>query len=115
MNAKEFVDLIRLVVSDAAIVDTIAVLNSPPGRKPAQNLLKLSQCYNEQSLDGKAHIDGIIKKSVEEAVFGFFCVLDGVRSIESAGDKGSLSLWHEGNDVIKLNLDGDLHDIYSFK
>ncbi|KWS70339.1 hypothetical protein BKM20_06175 [Pseudomonas avellanae] len=32
----------------------------------------MSTFYNQQSAEGKNHIEDIIKKSVEEAVFGFF-------------------------------------------
>ena len=115
MDSQEFVDLIKRVVSDAAITDTVSVLTSPPGRKPSKPLLEMSEFYNKQSLDDKARIDMIIKNSVEEAVFGFFCVLDGVRAIEDFDDKGTLSLYHEGEVTIKLNSNGDLHDIYNSK
>ncbi|MBK5517995.1 hypothetical protein [Pseudomonas sp. TH10] len=115
MDAQKFVDVIKRVVSDAAIMDTVSVLTSPPGRKPSKPLLEMSEFYNKQNLGDKACIDMIIKKSVEEAVFGFFCVLDGVRAIEDSGDRGVLSLCYEGGTTIKLNSNGDLHDIYNSK
>ncbi|QJI39415.1 hypothetical protein HKK52_00185 [Pseudomonas sp. ADAK2] len=115
MNSQEFVELIKLVVSDSAITDTVSVLTSPPGRKPSKFLLEMSEFYNKQSFGDKACVDMIIKKSVEEAVFGFFCVLDGVRAIEDFDDRGVLSLYYEGGTTVKLNSNGDLHDIYNSK
>ncbi|NAT16946.1 hypothetical protein CU666_20805 [Pseudomonas syringae pv. actinidifoliorum] len=113
MTPQDFVDVIRLVVSDAAISDTVDVISSPPGRKPDKSLVEISEFYNCQSEDGKRNIEKIIKKSVEEAVFGFFCVLDGVRAIENSENKGSLSLLYEGDVIAKLNADADLHDRYN--
>ncbi|WP_032703408.1 hypothetical protein [Pseudomonas syringae] len=113
MNVKDFVDAIKLVVSDATISDTVEVLSSPPGKKPNPRLVEISNFYNQQSADGKSHIDAIIKKSVEEAVFGFFCVLDGVRAIEPSSNNGILSLLYEGNLTVKLNAGADMHDHYN--
>ncbi|RMS15194.1 hypothetical protein [Pseudomonas coronafaciens] len=113
MTPQEFVDVIRLVVSDAAISDTIDVISSPPGRRPDKKLVEISEFYNQQDTAEKKHIEEIIKKSVEEAVFGFFCVLDGVRAIEDSGRKGELSLIYEGNMTTKLNGDANLHDLYN--
>ncbi|MBD8708751.1 hypothetical protein IFT47_19165 [Pseudomonas sp. CFBP 13711] len=113
MNSEEFVKVVRLVVSDAAAADVVSVLHSPPGRKPAKELVELSRFYNNQNNDDKQCIEQIIKKSVEEAVFGFLCVLDGVRAIEDGDQKGSISLLYEGETTVKLNADGDLHDLYN--
>jgi hypothetical protein len=51
--------------------------------------------------------------SVETAVFGFLCVLDGVRAIANSADKGSISLLYEGVCSVKLNADSDLHDLFN--
>ncbi|WP_217999768.1 MULTISPECIES: hypothetical protein [Pseudomonas syringae group] len=48
MTPQEFVDVIRLVVSDAAISDTIDVISSPPGRRPDKKLVEISEFYNQQ-------------------------------------------------------------------
>lgn len=113
MNSEEFVKVVKLVVSDAATADVISVLDAPPGKKPAKELLDLSHFYNMQSADDKQRIDYIIRRSVDEAVFGFLCVLDGVRAIENGDDKGAISLLYEGEAIVKLNADGDLHDLYN--
>ncbi|MBF7144345.1 MULTISPECIES: hypothetical protein [Pseudomonas] len=113
MTSEEFVALIKLVVSDAAISDTIDVITSPPGRKPDQKLVDISKYYNRQKQADKDMIDLIIKKSVEEAIFGFFCVLDGVRAIENGEKKGELALLYKGENSAELTAGADLHDIYN--
>lgn len=113
MNSQEFVNVVKLVVRDAAVADVLSVLNAPPGRKPNEALVKLSNSYNEMSLDDKRQIDQVVKMSVETAVFGFLCVLDGVRAIANGYDKGSLSLLYEGVCSVKLNADSDLHDLFN--
>ena len=52
--------------------------------------------------------------AVDQTVFGFLCVLDGVRQIESDSDKGELVLkfTKHGDDAV-LNGDGPaLHDLF---
>ncbi|WP_413702159.1 hypothetical protein ACLKMH_12115 [Psychromonas sp. KJ10-10] len=40
MNKSEFVSLIKEVVSDSAVEDTMENLQSPPGRKPNEEMMK---------------------------------------------------------------------------
>ncbi|MDQ3816057.1 MAG: hypothetical protein M3362_00005 [Acidobacteriota bacterium] len=57
-----------------------------------------------------------MRDAVHASVFGFFCVLDGVRTIEGLGEKGSLELYYvSGATRVLLNNVGkeDLHDIYN--
>jgi hypothetical protein len=59
-------------------------------------------------------LNEIIKEAVETSVFGFLCVLDGVRAIETS-DKSNLKLYYEkaGNVVLLNDEDDDyLHDIF---
>ena len=37
--------------------------------------------------------EAALQQAAESAIFGFFCILDGVRSIENATDKGTLELY----------------------
>jgi hypothetical protein len=52
---------------------------------------------------------------VDRAIFGFLCVLDGVRAIEGARDKGRLVLFYDRESRVLLNNPDDeyLHDIYN--
>lgn len=115
MNTSKFIEAIKIAVRDAAIDDTIGILESPPGRSPDKNLLKISNFYNQKSDEEKAMINDIIKSAVDDAVFGFLCVLDGDRSIESYDNKGKLELYFtkSGSEPVHLNNNRDLHDIYN--
>ncbi|MBL4979887.1 hypothetical protein [Pseudomonas fluorescens] len=113
MNTNDFIEAIKIVVRDAAIEDSISLLESPPGRTPDKTTLDLSAFYNRQANDGKEMIDKIIESAVDEAIFGLLCVLDGVRAIENEDDKGTLDLYFTKSTSVHLNKDRDLHDIYN--
>lgn len=51
-----------------------------------------------------------------QATFGFLCVLDGVRAIESVQDKGRLTLFYEKGQkklLINDNKEDFLHDLFN--
>jgi hypothetical protein len=111
VNNSEFIAIIEDVVSASAIEDTIENLNSPSGRKPDENLVKQSAWFNSLSDSDKDMVKSIISDAVNESVFGFLCVLDGVRSISDSGGSNSLKLTHGDtllNDIEKKCL----HDLY---
>ena len=117
MDAEKFVGVLNTVVKDAAVEDTISILESPPGRRPDKELVELSEYYNAQSDDIKKIINKIIERVADDSLFGMLCVLDGVRVIEDDEDKGELVITYKkskGKHVI-LNENKDLHDIYNSK
>lgn len=113
MKPEQFVDTIKKVVSDCATESTISVLTSPPGRRPKAELMAMSAFYHTASAEQKEMINNIIKLAVDDAVFGFLCVLDGVRPIEDGEQKGALSLVYRKDNEVVLNKDADLHDYYN--
>ena len=109
MNNSEFITVIEDVVSTSAIEDTIDNLESPPGRKPDENLVKQSAWFNSLSDSDKNMVKSIISDAVNESVFGFLCVLDGVRSISD--DSNKLKLTH--GDTLLNDIENQcLHDLY---
>lgn len=96
MNAEKFVSIINEVVVQSTIDGTKKVLSNPRGRSPAKELVKMSIWYNNLSDEDKEVVGNIIARSVRGAIFGFLCVLDGVRAIEDR-DKGVLKLYYERN------------------
>ncbi|MFB1118209.1 hypothetical protein RF240_05655 [Dickeya dadantii] len=112
MNAEQFVDVIRKVVTESSVKGIESILESPPGRKPRKDLLEMSAYYNERTDEEKEVINKIIRLSVDNAVFGFLCVLDGVRAIEDEEEKGTLSLIYKKDEEVILNKGEDLHDYY---
>ena len=111
MNKSEFITIIEDVVSTSAIEDTIANLDSPLGRKPDENLVKQSIWFNSLSDVDKNMVKSIISDAVNESVFGFLCVLDGVRSISKSGVSNNLKLTH-GNTLLNDTSNELLHDLY---
>src|SRR5215203_319881 len=95
MDSEEFVSRIKQVVEDTCISDCIGMYRNPPGGAPTEDLLELSKWYESLSDGGKKMVERAMRDAVRGAVFGFFCVLDGVRAIEGPegpGAKGSLEL-----------------------
>lgn len=116
MDSYEFVKSIKEVVEEAAIEDTIGSLNNPPGRKPAPALVENSKWYKSLDEADKVRVKSIISDSVSSAVFGMFAVLDGVRSVSSAGERNNLALVHHSNQKQTLLNDPGkalLHEIYN--
>lgn len=111
-NKIEFTKLIKEVVAQSAIDDTIDTLNDPPGRKPAEDLLAQSKWYKGLDPVDREMVNEILADAVHGAVFEFLCVLDGVRSISGPGEYNELNLSRCG---VQLNDESGeyLHDIYN--
>jgi len=94
MNSEEFVSAIKATVLQSSIDSTKELLEHPPGRSPSSELKEMSEWYNNLNTVEKQVVNNIIAESARGAVFGFLCVLDGVRAIEDK-DKGTLKLYYE--------------------
>ena len=116
MNKEEFIDAIKLVVSKGSIEAMKSKLLKPPGRQPSRETIESSDWFNKLKPEDKNMVMKIVSQSVEMSVFGFLCVLDGVRTIEDDTEKGDLILRYEKHGKITwLNNpnDGDyLHDLF---
>ena len=116
MNESEFVGAIRLAVEQSAAKDCLENYQNPPGRSPSAELVQLSQWYTALSEEDQSMVARAMQDAVRASIFGFFCVLDGVRAIEDSSDKGSLELWHVKNDLrTRINdpVRNPLHDEYN--
>jgi hypothetical protein len=102
MDASEFVEIIKRSVCDAALRDTLSNLEHPPGRRPPADLVARSNWYKALDKHQRSIIYDIIQSSVDNAVFGFLSVLDGVRSIEETEDKGSFELRFLKNGIVEV-------------
>ena len=114
MNSEEFVELIRIVVRDGAASEVLGVLKAPPGRRPPAELCERSDWYNALDDNQKRMVSSVILDAVDRAVFGFLCVIDGVRAIENGEKKGALELRYVNDGSVLLNTpDGEmLHDLW---
>lgn len=115
MNSRDFVEQIRSVVRDGALKQTVQLLERPPGRRPPEKLVKLSHWYHTLPADQRDWLKLAIAEAVDDAVFGFLAVLDGVRQIEYSGERGQLKLIYEkdGNSELLNDFSKEfLHDIF---
>lgn len=113
MNTEKFIEGIKAVVTESSVKGVTSLLISPPGRKPKSELLKMSEFYNKCTEQEREVIENIIKLSVDNGVFGFLCVLDGVRAIEDNDSKGRFILTYQSDDEYVLNQEEDLHEYYN--
>ncbi|GAA3954542.1 hypothetical protein GO495_31465 [Chitinophaga oryziterrae] len=116
MNTEEFILTIKKVVEDTTISNLLEELDETT--LPSEKLKRMSLLYNKLSLEDREVLKEIITESAQSALFGFFCVLDGVRAIEDGPDKGRLELWYkndnDGQAHILNNQDVEfMHDIYN--
>jgi hypothetical protein len=115
MNAREFVAAIRDVVMDAAVTDAVAVVQSPPGRRPAVDLVELSAWYNGLADTDRAMLKRMLAIVARNAVFGLFAVLDGARKVDPAAtesDYFELRLVHESSEDVLSGPKGEpLHEL----
>lgn len=103
MNASEFVDVIGEVVRDAAVVDVISLVQSPPHRVPPQDLVELGGWYNALDEHAQEMANRMLAMVARAAVFGFLCVLDGSREVErQRGSKGYFELRYVKNEKIDV-------------
>jgi hypothetical protein len=118
MTAEQLIKDIKIYLSDGCIQDVLEELVTPTSQSPTSKEVSLSIWYNQLNDSQKDFIHYIIKESIENSIFGFLCILDGVRSIEDAdkkGEKGDLELYYvKGQQRILLNNSDNefLHDIF---
>jgi hypothetical protein len=88
MTAEEFVAAVRSVVMAAAVTDTVSMVERPPGRRPAADLVALAGWYRELGAGDRAMVDRMLAIVSRSAVFGLFAVLDGARKVDPAEGPG---------------------------
>jgi hypothetical protein len=116
MTRLEFIKALKSQTSDAAVFGTKANLEKPPGKKPREQDVKLSQWYGNLPDSDRASVDAAMREAAELAVFSFLCVLDGVSAIEDGPEKGELALHYiKRGENLRLNdpADESLHDAYN--
>ena len=105
MDGRDFVAGVYGAVFTTAVRGVRRLLEYPPGRSPAPDLASLSDWYGGLNDEDAECVRSVIRLSVDQAVFGFLAVLDGVRAIDSVHTE--LTLHGAGN---LLNGEGGLHN-----
>jgi hypothetical protein len=111
MIRDEFVKKIIERVRNSAIYAMETNLNKPSGRNPDKKLLEMSQWYHSLEESDRVSLKTVLTDSIDEAIFGFLCVLDGSRDIKLDGTL-ELILRNDKLEKIINKGDMDLHDIY---
>jgi hypothetical protein len=116
MKADHFIIRIKKVVYESAVSGTISLIRKPPGRRPPENLAALSQWFTQLPEAEKVLLQSAIALAAHQATFGMLAVLDGVRQIDDAAQKGTLELRYVKNDRSVILNDPDsepLHDLFN--
>jgi len=115
MDGRNFIRRVKQVVRDAAIEDTIEVLQLPPGRSPSNNIKKQSDWYRSLSPEDRKFLTEAIANAVDRGIFGLLCVLDGVRVVENGEVKGTFELNYvkDGRTLLNATDAPMLHDLYN--
>ncbi len=114
MTRTEFIDVLKIQTSDAAVSGVLSCLREPPGRKPSDQLLALSHWYKALAVEDQTMLRLALEDAAKSAIFGFLCILDGVRAIEDGQPKGELKLtYSKSGETVLLNDHEQefLHDI----
>lgn len=114
MKPEQFVRSLKSECRDSAVSDCVASFEKPPGRRPAQALLELSQWFLALQPSDRELVIRAMREAADATLFGVLCVIDGVRTIESDPVKSSFTLSAEQGDSVSVISPGDdfLHDIY---
>jgi hypothetical protein len=92
MKPDHFVQALKETCVDGAVQDCVESMRSPPGRKPSQELVRISQWFNALPVSDRELVVAAMREASDATLFGVLCVIDGVRSIESEGEKSEFKL-----------------------
>jgi hypothetical protein len=92
MTPDDFVQALKLTCRDGAVGDCVESFTNPPGRRPRQGLVRLSQWFNALSPSDREFVVGAMREAADASLFGVLCVIDGVRAIEPVGEKSEFTL-----------------------
>lgn len=105
MTPSDFIHVLKSEVRDAAASDTISQIRTQSGRRPPEVIRKLSAWFNQLWEADQQAVAEVASMSAQRAVFGFLCVLDGVRVIEDGEHCGEFELNYvqQGQANVRLN------------
>jgi hypothetical protein len=92
VKPDHFVQALKETCVDGAVQDCVELMRNPPGRKPGQELARLSQWFNALPASDRGFVVAAMREASDATLFGVLCVIDGVRSIEPAGEKSEFKL-----------------------
>lgn len=115
MTASDFIDGIKFRVIESTVQSMLENLAFPAGRQPTQVALDASAWFLSLPPEVQNHVKYIIRCVSKSAVFGFCCVIDGVRVIENTVEKSDFRLTSinpDGSETLLNPIGGPmLHDL----
>lgn len=109
---EDFVDSIYEAVYMQSVRDVVQNLIRPPGRKPEKALMEMSEWFLNLPHKDREMAVRVMCEVADSAVFGFLCVLDGVRPITDGFSRQPVvTIVGEGEEVV-VSPDKDLHDYF---
>jgi hypothetical protein len=113
MTPDYFVQALKQSCRDGAVQDCVESFRSPPGRKPRQELVRISQWFNALPASDREFVASAMREASDATLFGVLCVIDGVRPIEPEGEKSEfkLSATHGGTESQISPNETYLHDL----
>lgn len=113
MDSEEFVRALKQNCCDVAVDDCTSILQNPPGRKPDQALVALSEWFKKLSASDRALVIESMRMAADATLFGVLCVIDGVRPCESSPEKSQFTIYanKSGEQTKVAPASHFLHDI----
>jgi hypothetical protein len=97
MTAEEFIAALRVVVRDAAVKDSLATIEHPPGRKPSMELQKASAWYRSLDKDQQAILASVIGEAVDSAISASYVCSMACEPSKMENERGALSFTTSGS------------------
>jgi hypothetical protein len=116
MKADKFAQIVKQI-RDESINDIITFFTKPPGRRPRNRHLDISNWFNNLTDNDKLMARELVKESIHSSLFSLLCAIDGARRIENEEEMGQLKLYYlKDNKEILINDpdNQDLHDLYNY-
>jgi len=103
MTSYEFVEAIKKI-TQAALSGLLKTFVEPPGRKPAPELVRISNFFKSLSDEDKKTFTEALELTTRQSACNFLSVLDGALAIESTEGKGQLELYYsDGKSRMRIN------------
>ena len=80
MDETEFAQLVADEVYRSAVLGTLSNLAAPPGRQPAEDLVRASAWYLNLSPADQEQLAWVATSAAHHAVFGMLALIDGERA-----------------------------------
>jgi hypothetical protein len=116
MTADEFMEAVTDVAFKPALESAFSRDTSRTRLASERRRRQLAAWLDSLRAEDQANVREGIRESVHSGMFGFCCVLDGVRVVEGGPEKGEFELYYVRDDQrIRLNGAGEeLHDLFNW-